>query len=174
MSTEWKKIYSWSLHIPLRLLSEGNLNKNYKVMELKLTKQVREILQIISYQQCWRPINEWFVVLNWATIYASPNVTRKILFSRHQLIFCFGRRVKFHSKGLYYIKKKKKFRLSLPRSSNEQLAFVFILNLWYCTSMDSFRRALKLINSFFLNIGRKPKNLQTNREVWILIKRNVL
>ena len=45
-------------------------------------------------------------------------------------------------------------------------------------SMDSFRRALQTNEKFFFskfqisvrNFDRKPKNFQTNREAWILIK----
>ena len=57
------------------------------------------------------------------------SVTGKVYcFPRHQLFFSFGRRVIYQSKCLWkYIPKS---ILSVPRSSNEYLDFIFILNLW--------------------------------------------
>ena len=43
-----------------------------------------------------------------------------------------------------------RFRLSVPRSSNELLAFVISLNLWSYVSMDSSRQALQTYGNLYL------------------------
>ena len=171
----------------------------------------------------------------------SPGVAGEVYcFPRYQLIFSFGRRVIYHSKGLWeYIPKSIPFvcttifkqiffkRIAKRELNIDQIAMCYIyqwihLNKLYklmkffffqisfifrnfcrkpkilvenqkvfkrierreCWSncnvlcingfvSTSFTNCWNLFSKFqisFRNFGRKPKNIQTNREAWILVK----
>ena len=61
-----------------------------------------------------------------------PSITREVYcFPRHRLIFRFGRRVIHHSKGLNLRVHSEIDSVcpSVPRSSNEYLDIIFMLNI---------------------------------------------
>ena len=79
-----------------------------------------------------------------------------IVFPRLQLIFSFGRRVIYHSKGLweYILKSIPSVGMSVCLSVcttiiKRKLDFIFILNLWCHTSMDLSQWALQTNGKFF-------------------------
>ena len=71
-----------------------------------------------------------------------------IVFLVKKLIFSFDRRVIYIIEKVFQSTIRNQFCLSVPRSSNEYLAFIFILNLWCYTSMESSRRAVQLMGIF--------------------------
>ena len=108
---------------------------------------------------------------------APPSVKGEVYcFPRRRLIFRFAVRVIYHSKGLLeFIPKSISSKCwavcqSASRSWNEELAFVFILNLRCYTSIDSSRQALQSNGSFFKFklvfelLAENRKNIAMNRE----------
>ena len=94
-----------------------------------------------------------------------------------RLIVRFGRRVIYHLKGLWeYIPKSIPFIcLSVPQSSYEWLAFLFMSNLLCYISMDSSRQALQTIRKLLSNFiiifeSLAQKNIQKDSEASISIK----
>ena len=96
-------------------------------------------------------------------------------FLRRQLIFSFGRRVVYHSKGLWeYIPKSTPSVCTTIFKRIAELCFhpkFFMLNINGFISTSSTNKSFFFqISNFFPIYGRKPKNIQTNSEAWILIK----
>ena len=99
-------------------------------------------------------------------------------FPRRQLIFNFDRRVIYHLKGLWeYIPK------SIPsvclyhdlqtNSGTSFLSWIFnVIHQWICLN-ELYKETESFFFKFqirFRNFGQKPKNIETSKEVWILIK----
>ena len=116
------------------------------------------------------------LVVNGNLLCLPPSVTGEVYcFPRRQQIFIFGRRIIYHSKGLWeYIPKSiQSLCLSVCTTIFERIAGLsFYLKVWCCTSMDSSQRALQINVRLFFQIRfrisvRKPNNIQTERcEFW--------
>ena len=80
-----------------------------------------------------------------------PSVTGEVYcFPRRHLILSFGRRLIYHSKGLWeYISKSIPSDTTIFKRIRD---FVFILNIWCYTSMDSSQQALQNNGKLFPNL----------------------